>query len=1182
MFATCLHCLTMVTLKAEKAVVSTAWKLEKQPSAYIGAPGWTKNPSSKASVKKYKKGLVFLIPESGKEYRWKVNIGKVDLKKYQYIRISYRAVRVDHSKRGGYILYTSTADKQKLYPLNSSQLTVNSSLQGEVHEMTVNVGGALKGNAAINRLIIGLKAASANAQLYIEDLRFFSDREIAPVKYIELKSGRSIEEAEKKGENEFKFMSDVGVPVTKVPGWSNNKVRGAELTTPEKDNILYNGGFENVKSGKLNGWGYEFRDGAAGTVEFDDSFSRNGKRSLKINKTNGKGYILVFSEKAIPVKDGDKYAFQGFYHTRNVKDSQRTLGMVRLTQDISDLGYNRSVDKWNGLRTQQYMINAKKNQWHKRVVNLKIEKGKLPRLHVCIIIYGNPATVWWDDMAVEPLSLAWKRWFASNPRSIDYFKPEQITDKEFRKALNTDIDHTAELKNINGKSALLVDGKLTPPVIFRGGGLSPQNYTGGPLDKAGVRLQIQVCKFGPSSNEDVQVTPGKVNRKLVPGIYVGKGKFNFTTSIRNLEIAMKASPNSLFLLGLDISSYDRYVNDNPSEAWMNAKGQKAYGTTIHLMGFADKLPAGRFLWPSYFSRKWRDDMTKAMCLFLDKLKKTGLAKRIIGIHIGGGHDGQFAMRQRDYNPHAIAAFRNYLRKKYRNLSALKKAWNNPVVTFANASIPIKTRDVHRFLDPAENTDCYDYWRFAQSEILKLQEGFARAAKKVLGKKVLAVKSLMSTHGGSYVSTYSLNQLLKSDVFDIGSPQAPYYKREPGINYCFPQPLLSYNLHTKLLVAEFDIRTYFRCRYDEVKTGRLGRMESFKMWQAGLRKLTGQMIAGNQGYWFLDLHWGWFQKEIAKDIGDDHRVYSRIYPVEINQKEPKRTDLLVVLDEESLYWTSIGSRQYILETILNTYNQLYSITNSGVPFDYVMLEDLIAHPELVDRYKVFVFNHSYRLDKQRIKIYEKLKNNKRTLVWLYAAGFVGQKSRSVESMKKLTGINIKYLTGGIDHSIVTLRSQSPLSFGLSEKQDTASVEKAAGDLTLPVKSQRYYHGPYFFVDDPGVQMLAKYQQTGQGAIAVKKFPAWTSVYVASPGGLSPELLNNICRDAGAYVCSRPGVDLFLNDNFISIHGIVPGYYTFTLPRKCNVRNLFNGKIIVRNTNIIQMWVEPQTTYWLGIE
>lgn len=128
---------------------------------------------------------------------------------------------------------------------------------------------------------------------------------------------------------------------------------------------------------------------------------------------------------------------------------------------------------------------------------------------------------------------------------------------------------------------------------------------------------------------------------------------------------------------------------------------------------------------------------------------------------------------------------------------------------------------------------------------------------------------------------------------------------------------------------------------------------------------------------------------------------------------------------------------------------------------------------------------------------------------------------------------------------------------------------------------YYNSPYFWAADPDAVTLAVYE-IGEAAAAAKPFPDWTSVYIGTAGELSAELLNAICREAGAYVGTRPELDLHLNDDFLCVQGIVPGHYTITPPRRATVRNLKDGMALARDTDRFQLGVEPQSTYWFGSE
>ncbi|MCF6176567.1 MAG: beta-galactosidase [Victivallaceae bacterium] len=990
-----------------------------------------------------------------------------------------------------------------------------------------------------------------------------------------------IKQSTKTYDSEMIFVKDPQVQVTKVEGWDNDAVRGADLITADKDNKLYNGGFEQMTKGELDGWGYEFHDGATGRVEWDDSFAKSGKRSLKITKLNGKGYIVVYSKQAIKAATGNKISFQGFYHTRNVKYPHRTLGMVRLGLKKGDINYDLSLDRWEGFRTQQKLINCQNGQWQKRLVSRKLDKANTAELVVHFILYGAPATVWWDECAVEPYSIANKRWLKKYPLSVNFAKPNEISERELNKLISSDIDHTAEMKKVNDISVIHVDGKPVTPVSVKEGHISPFNTAGGFLTPFGVPFQMVAVYFGDIRIEDNPITPGKRNLTRLQGMLLKGGEYNFDAGVKLVKLALKASPSAYLLIDFRLSFYKDYVLDYPETAWVNSKGQKAYGKNYYVTGYADKLPKPTYRWwPSHYSKRWQRDTEQGLVLFIERLKKDGLLKRVVGFQISGGHDNQFSPSRVDYSIHAVKAFRAYLKNRYKTVANFRKAWHDDSADFATVTYPEKLKTRSRFLDPVKNIAWYDYWQFTQSSLFKLQEQFAIKAKVAMGKDVLAFKYLMGNHSGAYNSNWTMNQFLTSKVFDITTPQPSYTKRDPGKSYRFGQEFKSYSLNNKMVVGELDIRTYLRNRKSELMTTKLGRFESYKMWQSGLRKLTGPMIAHGAGYWFFDIHWGFFRKEIAQDIADDLKVYQQQLDLMIKKKPAKIRDLLVVLDEESLYWTTLGSKRHLYELNVANLEQISVLGNSGVPFDYIIMDDLIRYPELIDKYRVFVFTESFKQDPARRKIYARLKGGNRTLIWLYGAGFVSEQSKSVDNMQALTGFKIKRSEANTKLAVLATPNKHPFAKKLSEKQDHLTVGRA---MQLLTGRKLYYDQPYFYIDDKSATLLATYQNSQQGAIGVKEFADWYSVYIASPGGLTADLINNICRVKGAYVCTSPGVaDVALNDNFISIHGITPGYFVFKLPRKGNVRNLKTGKIIVKATDKIQMWVEPQTTYWLGIE
>ena len=97
------------------------------------------------------------------------------------------------------------------------------------------------------------------------------------------------------------------------------------------------------------------------------------------------------------------------------------------------------------------------------------------------------------------------------------------------------------------------------------------------------------------------------------------------------------------------------------------------------------------------------------------------------------------------------------------------------------------------------------------------------------------------------------------------------------------------------------------------------------------------------------------------------------------------------------------------------------------------------------------------------------------------------------------------------------------------------------------------------EGPDVKVLAHYADDGLPALATRLDGKSRSFYVCEPSGLTPTLLNRLARESGAYVAvTRPGLQLNMNGNFISVHCLRPGAYDFRLPFACTVTNLKSGK------------------------
>ena len=153
---------------------------------------------------------------------------------------------------------------------------------------------------------------------------------------------------------------------------------------------------------------------------------------------------------------------------------------------------------------------------------------------------------------------------------------------------------------------------------------------------------------------------------------------------------MKLAPSAQFLLSVDVSAYPEFAEEHPEEVWINDEGRKVFGHNTHSAYSLPKKmdPKRHWHWVSNHSPVWRDAVNGCLSELISELRRTGLSKRIVGVHLAGYHDAQFATVHPDYSKPAIAGFRRWLRTRYSSEGELRGAWNDDKVTFSSATPPV--------------------------------------------------------------------------------------------------------------------------------------------------------------------------------------------------------------------------------------------------------------------------------------------------------------------------------------------------------------------------------------------------------------------------------------------------------------------------------------------------------------
>jgi len=941
---------------------------------------------------------------------------------------------------------------------------------------------------------------------------------------------------------------------------------------PAEGSPIRDGGFEVADFS--TDWTVEKTNGGEGTVTFDPGQSHGGGGSLRMEKTNAAGEIALRSVRPLRIKAGTAPVVRLYFRS---DDAPMSTGLHLL--------FERADGKFTGgdpvrgwvPMGQTLMRNQPPGEWSKRlIVANKSEKDE--DVYLRIVLRGNPATVWIDDIGAPAPSFTYAQTVPTE--TLVELGTEEKSKEPSR----------AEFRREGDRVRLVINGEVVPPILYNILRSSFGDYAG-MEDLGKVPLMVSLVAF-----TDI------VDRRYPPVTPVWREgtEFDFTTPLAWLEATAKKAPNSSLVLNLQFCWPKGWVDANPSEAWIDKAGNRGYGTGIHLKGFIDKLPGGMDprlpeseaaefrWWPSPFSEAALRDAEEGLRQFVAILKTKPYANRVVGAHISGGHDLQFMTANwPDFSPPAVAAFRRWLGVRYGTDAALQAAWGDPAVTLANVTIPeaealvkLVKQEKNLFLSPLAGRRFVDHQQFQAEQGLVIRERLAEAFKRAWERPAFAMTWQMGGGRGQGVETIFLD----SPGLDMLVPQPQYETRLPGnVGGLRSTPLASFALHGKVAVKEMDLRTWLRMSGAEVQSFYLGAAMNPQSFRQIFRREAAQMIAAGQGYWFLDLATSGFRDpDMMEAIGEGYRAYREL---EIDNPTPVRPEVALVWVDASPYWLADyfkdtskalgGTSVSILQTVERF--TLSGLKQSGVPYADIYLSDLLKG-ENAAPYKVLVFPDAFRLtEAQRREIHEKLARQGRTLVWNYAAGYVTDTELSDEAVGKLTGIAVKSETAELFPRVRF--GEDAFTKGLQGMVGTG--ELAMTMMSENVPNWRMPRGfRRFVVADEDAVPLAQYED-GRTAVAMKKFPEWTSVYFGMLGTLDGGLLNRIAHQAGALVLADTPVAVEFNGRFLSLHGVRNGPVTVHLPTKSRVFDFDTGQEVAHDRDVT-LDLRAGDTRWFRVE
>ncbi|MGM0491305.1 MAG: beta-galactosidase [Armatimonadota bacterium] len=908
----------------------------------------------------------------------------------------------------------------------------------------------------------------------------------------------------------------------------------ASLNAQPAEDLCPDGSFETA-----GGWELVLEQGAEGMLEYDASRARSGEQSLKLTKTNGRGYLVLRSVEPVSPEVGETYFFRGWFHADEAPVS--SVLMFRVREKDANLSYD-SIDRSHGWSAHSFIVPAPPGEWEKRVISFEAAEQREVHLHA--VIYGNPCTVWLDDLQ-----------FTTEEIRLESEKPEPIerfTDEQVDALLALRSPSTGAIEVRDGVSTMVVDGEAVPPMLYKVSGWEKAHYAD--LAYAGVDLITVPVQLG--------------NIPIRPGVWLGEDDYDFTLAETIIRNALRRNPNARIILDVWAYPYAAWGDEHPDECWTNAEGQRAYTDFFNVKGFADsleELEGGRdtFYWyPSYNSDVWREDASEAITALIDHLNDTPLGKAICAAFITGGHDGQFVMLRpyHDFSDGSVEKWHAWLRESF-TLDEIEVRWGERYDSYEDIPVPaapprgqgMETKPPYQGPSPD-----LDYRTFAEDQTWTLRDRLAQAAKEAIGRPIFTLAYSAGSDG-----------IFDTEHLDVVGHMSYYPYRRAGLpaGYDISD---AYALHGKMFIQELDLRSWVGSVYPEVYQTWIGAGLKPDEFRNIHRKLVGLSLAGGHGWWYYDMHHYFAAPEILSEINRVREIAATAQP-----EGSFQPDVCVVYKP--------GQDAYVsapLSSIMGgeTY-QMMLLDTSGVAYDSHFLGDVLEHEELQD-YRVYIFANTRMLtEAERAAIGERLAGGGRWLVFLADSGYVTETGPSVEALSDLVGMTIA-TDGDYARAPAFVDVAHPLTEGVLPFQGMSellvSIMTQTGASSFTGRPQR------FRVEDNDATALAHYED-GSVAMAVRDRGDWTSAYLGAPNSLGAGMLRNIAEQAGAFVLGAEGHDTQMSDRLISLHARRTGPTRLNMPDGVERVTVLPGEDVVAvEDGSVTLETTAQETYWLLME
>lgn len=612
----------------------------------------------------------------------------------------------------------------------------------------------------------------------------------------------------------------------------------------------------------------------------------------------------------------------------------------------------------------------------------------------------------------------------------------------------------------NNAPRLEIDGRVVAPVLY---GLS--DIPGSDANTA--QAQRNIKNFADAGINLVCCDTG---------IHLGWHKVTpFDTEAIREEIGavLEANPDAGVLLRLHMNPPYWWLRDHPEECIIYRKPDGDVPGIDD--GNSDRLIRDDFschLRVSLASELWQREANDKLIALLEQLDGTREGAALVGIQPACGVYGEWHQWGVDVSEPMKMRFVRFLREKYGTVESLRRAWNDPSVTFENAGFrpePWRPGDYGNLRDPRTSQDTTDSQQCNQLVVAEAILHFCHTVKEYM-PDVLA-GSFYGYYFGLDGNTATVKGHLRPDMM-YADPAVdflcgPFSYGENRKTWGVPQQralLESNRLRGMLWLTEMDQEPSGTNMFVGGDLSRLD--ETIYM----LRRNVLQPLLGGQGFWYYDhriiprllpedsenkaagsvyrKHGWWERPEYMEEISRLQRLAEKI-----SQKEYKSSaDVLLVYDTESFFYRAKMKDNY--------YRMHESLMRNGVVFDTIYSNEL----EIADmaRYKCVIFANCAMITPEKRDKYRRLTEGRMT-IFVNGSGFCDGASTCVENVSATVGMKLKCTDCDVMlYEDTTIAHNGDYNPPLAVDEDESDIEVLThwenGEIASAIKGLRVYY-PY---------------------------------------------------------------------------------------------------------------------------